>query len=134
MNTPGLDCEDSIAHGERIDALRGYNLIIDEVIIEVNQVWMDLYGYKPEEINYGYCDTFARDIKDLVPEVSICTHKSKLGVHCFIVYYSRFYDSESPKGVGRILDLPFYKRRYYGGENRENMVCDSTAEQQMVRL
>ena len=74
----------------------------------------------PPFINIGWCEDFAIDVEKIVPEAkAVWSHywydisstmvKQELSIgHCFVVFNSRFYDSEVPQGVDNILDLPIF--------------------------
>jgi len=79
------------------------------------------WGQHPCTINDGGCDTFAKAIKDMVPEVETMwgdeisgkfpeLFHDFLGEHCFIRLNDKYYDAEEPEGVKRPDSLPYYQR------------------------
>ena len=90
---------------------------------------------KPEEINDGFCNDFAEDIKSKFPEAEILwgddipDEEWKLDeewmshfapYHCFVRYNGLYYDAETPYGVEDPKEIPYYKRDlnfYYKNNN-----------------
>ena len=67
---------------------------------------VDRYGLSPEHINRGGCSGFAYQItKQISGAVSMWS-----GTHCYIMYNSKYYDSECPQGCSDPNSLPFFKR------------------------
>jgi len=86
----------------------------------LEEVWFE---YWPNEINNGNCESFAHDVTKLVPsshaiwakdwfEINKINPPINLSLsYCFIMYRKKFFDSECPKGVKNIYDLPFFKNQ-----------------------
>lgn len=84
---------------------------ITTVIKEMVATW----GESARSINDGDCERFAQEVEKLIPDAKpvwdwFDLSKGYNGLHCFIRYKDRFYDSESPEGVEDWADLPFFKR------------------------
>lgn len=91
--------------------------MIREAILANVKKWEEC-GFTAESINDGECDTFAREIADIVPgavaiwdfEQSGKTDDEFHYMHCFVRYQGRFYDSETPSGVDHWMNLPIFQK------------------------
>lgn len=107
---------------------------IEAVITELVQLYAVVWGFSAEEINCGMCDSFAEDVVQLLggrarwgsdiakPQDP---YYDFAGGHCFTILHGRYYDSESPTGVDRWYQLPYFQRAYerdlYARTLREQM-------------
>lgn len=67
-------------------------------------------GYESaKEMNEGGCFEWATEVISMV-DCSIVARHSARGYHCFISYRKLYYDSETPQGVKRWQNLPYFKR------------------------
>ena len=84
-------------------------------------------------INSGSCQDFAEELCDIInAQADLKTEGYATavwdsdmcdmdGLHCFVSFNDKFYDSECPNGVDHPADLPIYSRieEYYHSELRQ---------------
>lgn len=63
----------------------------------------------PDKINYGQCFMWAYLAHETFSGVELWD----TGVHAFVKYRGKFYDSETPEGVNDLEDLPANTRRTF---------------------
>lgn len=72
------------------------------------------FGLTPKQINEGECEEFAEKVRHIIPEAKIeeiQDHFEDIVMrHFYLKYKSKYYDSETPKGVAHWSDLPVYQR------------------------
>jgi len=61
----------------------------------------------PADVNTGGCYDFADDVHAIMPGATI---RIEHDIHAFLCYDGQYYDSETPYGVSRPSELPFFKR------------------------
>ena len=91
-----------------------------DAILALRREYKELHGFKPWQINCGNCMDFAEELQAGFPQGEIFygedvprrfkTRVDPFG-HTFFYIGRRYWDSESPRGVRRPDDLPFYRRR-----------------------
>lgn len=104
---------------------RGLSSICD-IVSAVTDMYCLLYCNTPSEINEGFCQDFARDVRRLFPDAEVLWEyeaiEKELGKrleeeiieeffwsHCFIFYKDKYYDSECHEGVEHWTNLPFFQ-------------------------
>ena len=107
------------SHDDALDAVRQRGLKeIDQIIRAVVEVYKRLYNQDTYNINCGSCEMFAEDVIYVITgdteeteELYAVWRKRRYPArssHCFIVFRSRFYDSQCPKGVDHWKKLPAF--------------------------
>ena len=91
-----------------------------DAVIALRREWKQSHGFSPWQINCGNCMDFAEQLQEGFPKGEVFygedhprrfrTDVDPFG-HTFFFIGRRYYDSESPRGVKRPDDLPFYRRR-----------------------
>lgn len=76
-----------------------------------------LYGFsRPQDINKGRCDRFARYLVETLDRGHVAWGDTVApdmphgDAHCVAVIDGRYYDAETPDGVADIRDIPFFRR------------------------
>lgn len=91
-----------------VEAIRDRNLSISEAIIALANLYKNLFGKTPYQINCGDCEDFGEEIFNLFPDAvadwgdGFCNgsdDSDKYAYHYIIEYKGKYYDSEHPNGV-----------------------------------
>lgn len=62
------------------------------------------------EINNGNCDEFADDVeqKAFLNDLDVNIVEDEQHGHFYVKHEGKYYDAETPQGVKKFTDLPFY--------------------------
>ncbi len=105
-----------------VEAIRARNLSISDAIIALVDLYKNLYGKTPYQINCGDCEDFGVEIESLFPKAvgdwgdgfwtwayenkpdfrnsgTSDDDADKYAYHYIIEYQGKFYDAEHPNGV-----------------------------------
>lgn len=94
---------------------------LSTVLRSLVKLWKQDFNLSPEDINGGFCESFAGEAKLIMPVIKVCwdyeidqdgrdeNHPDFFcWCHCLIVHEGRFYDAERPDGVDKWSELPAF--------------------------
>ena len=83
---------------------------ISDEVIKLRNHYLKSYSHlenDPAQINCGACLDFAKDLQHKVGGTVVGT---KNGLHYWLLWKGKYYDSEIPYGVKRLEDIPLLPR------------------------
>ena len=114
-----IPCElDDSKHKEEIQ--KNKSQLIEEIILQLTEIYQRLHGISPYEINCGLCEEFANEVCDLLPGAiadwgdaftNENDNSDQYAYHCIIKYNDKFYDSEHPNGVKDFREISAFKEK-----------------------
>jgi hypothetical protein len=83
---------------------------LQQAMADATEQLMEASFNTPADINKGGCFEWATLVFADVEGTQIHGHYHGGGYHAFISYRRRYYDSETPQGIARWQNLPYFKR------------------------
>lgn len=103
-----------------IERIKSLDLGIEDVIVELNKVFWNLYELTPWSINCGSCEYYADCLAEIVPgcegfwgnelanEEDGEDDLDQFAYHYITCYNGRYYDSQHPWGVDDFREISAY--------------------------